>query len=269
MPNAFVNDRNRAGVHLNHRVAVCVLMLAILPMSACTRDKVSGTPDVAEMQFDTADGLRLFGTVYPVVSEQPPGLILVHMLGSDRSRWESFARKAQRAGFMCLAYDMRGHGDSSVQDGQSKPFARFSDSDWAAATGDIEAAKKALLSRGADPANLAIVGASLGANLALVYAQGDRDIQTVIMLSPGLDYKSIRTEPVMKKYPGRPVLLMASEEDTYSARSCAVLKEAAQGYSELRGYAGSAHGTDLLVTEQGATEQILMWLDEILGSALL
>ena len=263
MSTAFVNDRNRAGVQPNCRVAVCILALALLQIGACTRDTA---PVVADVQFDTADGFRIHGTVYPIESDRPPGLILVHMLGSDRSRWQDFARRAQRAGFMCLAYDMRGHGQSSVQNGQSRPFARFADSDWAAATGDIEAAKKALVAQGADPANLAVVGASIGANLALVYAQRDRDIQAVVLLSPGLEYKSIRTEPVMKAYPGRPVLLMASEEDTYSAKSCAVLKEAARGYSELRGYAGSAHGTDLLVSEQGAAEQILMWLGEILQS---
>lgn len=266
---AFAKDREGAMMQPKRYVAVCFLALTLLPIGACTRNNAAGVPEGAEVQFNTADGFRIHGTMFSPEGERPPGLILVHMLGSDRSSWRNFARKAQQAGFMCLAYDMRGHGESTLQDGQPKSFAAFTDADWAAATADIEAAKKALVEQGADPANLAIIGASIGANLALVYAQGDRDIQTVVMLSPGLDYKSIRTESVMKAYPGRPVLLMASESDTYSAKSCAVLKEAAQGYSELRGYGGTAHGTDLLVPEQAATGQILMWLGEIMQSGQL
>ena len=267
MSTASTNDRNRTPLKPNSRFAAIALVLVLLPIGACTRSGTRGAPDTLSVQVDTVDGFRIHGTIYPSNSVKPPGLVLVHMLGSDRSQWQDFARKAQLAGFICLAYDMRGHGESTLQDGQSKPFAHFSDPQWAAATADIKAAKQALVAHGADPANLAVIGASLGANLALLYAHDDRNIQTVIMLSPGLDYKSIRTKPLMKDYPGRPVLLMAAEGDTYSAKSCAILKEAAQGYSELRGYAGSAHGTDLLISDQGVTEQILMWLDEILQSS--
>lgn len=264
MSTASANDRRRTTSKPHRCITAVVLVLTLLSVGACTRNGSRGAPDTLNVQVDTTDGFRIHGTVYPASTVKPPGLILVHMFGSDRTRWQDFARKAQQAGFVSLAYDMRGHGESTVQEGQSKPFAQFADLAWAAATLDIRAAKQALVSQGADPENIAVIGASLGANLALLYAHGDRNIQTVIMLSPGLDYKSIRTEPLMRDYPGRPVLLMASEGDSYSAKSCAVLKQAAQGYSELRGYTGSAHGTDLLFSGQGATEQILMWLNEIL-----
>jgi dienelactone hydrolase len=264
MSNAATNDRYRTPLQPNVRIAILILVLAPLLIVACTRSGKQGAPATVSVQVDTADGFRIHGTVYPSNHVKPPGLVLVHMLGSDRLEWQGFARKAQQAGFICVAYDMRGHGESTVQEGQSRPFPQISDSEWAAATADIKAAKQALVAQGADPSNLAVIGASLGANLALLYAHDDRDIQTVIMLSPGLDYKSIRTEPLIEDYPGRPVLLIASEGDTYSAKSCAVLKEAAPGYSELRGYTGSAHGTDLLITGQGVAEQILMWLEEIL-----
>ena len=45
-----------------------------------------------------------------------------------------------------------------------------------------------------DETNTAIIGASIGANMALVTAANEAEIDTVVLLSPGLDYFGVTTD---------------------------------------------------------------------------
>jgi len=236
----------------------CVALGFIVMMTGCSPRTVREAE--IPLVFSTADGFDLAGTIRGASLENAPGLILVHMLGTDRHRWAHFAALADQAGYMSLAYDIRGHGDSRNRGGDAVDFRSFDQKDWALAVGDIEAAKEALLAAGADPENIAIVGASIGANLALIYAKDDPQIQAVVMLSPGETYHGLEIVSVMEQFRRRPVLIISAEGDTYSASSSAKLKEAAPGFSELRMFAGSAHGTDLLDARDDVSGQILFWL---------
>jgi alpha-beta hydrolase superfamily lysophospholipase len=187
------------------------------------------------------------------------------MLGSDRSQWDAFARRAQREGYASIAIDLRGHGDSLPPSGSEVSYKSFETADWLGALQDIDAAKAALLQHGADPENLAVVGASIGANLALRYAVAHQDIQAVVMLSPGLDYRGIQTEPDVLAYGKRPSLMLTTTGDSYSATSCTTLKALSPGFCELREYGGATHGTDILDAEQASTDQIFLWLSHIIG----
>ena len=144
-------------------------------------EREAGTPVV----FSTADGFNLTGTLRGASSENAPGLILEHMLGTNRHGWGRFAALADQAGYMSLAYDIRGHGDSQSRGGDTVSFRTFNERDWAAAVTDIRAAKKTLLKSGADPDNISIVGAIIGANMASTYAKDDPQIQAVVLLSRG------------------------------------------------------------------------------------
>lgn len=255
----------RADVPIGLYAPVLFLAAGILTaLPGCSRATVEKDGGWEEIDFSTVDGFALVGTIRRVSDEAPPGLVLVHTLGADRHRWAHFADSAARTGYMSLAYDMRGHGESRRRNGKTVNFRSFHDSDWKAAVADIAAAKKALLEAGADPENIAIVGASIGANLALVYAKDDPQIQAVVLLSPGKNYRGLESAPPMSSFRERPVLIMAAEGDTYSASSGAELKKLSPGFSELRVYPGSAHGTDLLDAHVDATGQILLWLDAIL-----
>ena len=245
------------------RRTVQALTLAMLCACCRPHSETSGKPD--EILFSSDDGVRIAATLYPANETSPPGLLLVHMLGSDHTAWRAFAVKAQRQGFMCLAFDIRGHGKSTTQDGKTISYRRFTTEDWQAALNDIDAAKRALLEHGADPANLALVGASIGANLALNYAAQSRDFHALVLVSPGLDYKGVRTGDAITAYGKRPVLLIATEGDSYSASSCTTLKNAAAGLCELREYPGTAHGTDIFDVSRNATEHVFLWLSQVLA----
>jgi len=243
----------------------CVFVALLLAVSCGRRSQDAAVPSPSDTTLTTSDGYRIASTLYLAKASHPAGLILVHMLGSDRSQWEAFARRAQNEGYTSLAIDLRGHGESVSPNGDSVSYKSFETEDWLGALQDIDAAKAALLQHGADPENLAVVGASIGANLALRYAIDHPDIQAVVMLSPGLDYYGIQTEPDIRAYSKRPSLMLTTTGDSYSATSCKTLKALSPGFCELREYDGSAHGTDILDAEPLSVDQIFLWLSHIVG----
>lgn len=243
-----------------HLLTLCVTVTAL----ACCGKTAPEKPSVTkELTLRTVDGVSLAATVYPVERPNPPGLVLVHMLGANRGVWKAFASRAQAAGYLCIAFDIRGHGDSLDSAGTKISYKDFTTQDWLGALDDIEAARQALLKEGANPKDIALVGASIGANLALRYAVDNADIPAIVLISPGLDYKGIKTDDAITAFGQRPCLLVTTEGDSYSDSSCATLKKNASGLCELREYPGSAHGTAIFEASMTPLEDILLWFDPI------
>ena len=243
------------------RILPLILPLILLACSGSSPQEGSLHEDLV---FRSSDGVSLAATLYPAKQPNPPGLILVHMLGSDRHAWEPFAARAQREGYVCIAVDLRGHGDSRNVGGQQVSYKNFTTQDWLAALKDIEAGRQSLIEHGANPKDIALVGASIGANLVLNYAVDQNDVPAIVLVSPGLDYKGVKTDTQIAAYGKRPCLLVTSEGDSYAASSCAALKKAASGLCELREYTGSAHGTNIFDASQTALDEVLLWLKPIL-----
>lgn len=241
--------------------------LAVLLFAASCGGAVKDSPAASPSTetLTASDGSRIAATYYPAPAPGAAGLVLLHMLGSTRSQWDAFARHAQHEGYACIAIDLRGHGNSLGPGGEAISYKSFDTQDWLDAMQDIDAAKTALVRHGADPDNLAIAGANIGASLALRYAASHEDIQAVVMLSPGLDYQGIAIEQDMAAYGKRPSLMMTTTGDSYSTTSAVTLKAIAPGFCELREYGGSAHGVDILDAEPPSTGQIFLWLKHIVG----
>jgi dienelactone hydrolase len=239
-----------------------VLLAACL--FSCGKPGVTQAQTRRDVSIATADGVSLSATVYPA-GPGAPGLVLVHALGSTRHAWDNFARKAQQAGYSAVSFDVRGHGQSITRNGGEISYRNFKTTDWLGVLDDIDAARGFLVASGADAKNTVVVGASIGANLAIHYAVKHVDVPAIVMISPGLDYKGVTTRGEIVEFGERPVLLMTSTGDSYSATSCNALKAAAPGHCEFREYAGTAHGTDLLDASRTALEQIFVWLKPIIG----
>ena len=208
--------------------------------------------NVQTVRLQTADGVTIVGTYYVPPAQNAPGVILLHMVARNRADWEPLARKLQAAGFAVLAIDLRGHGES----GGSRAWGRMPQ--------DVVAAQ-VFLSRQpeVDKGRIAIVGASIGANLALDFAASHGVVRSVVLLSPGLDYRGIKTERAMQEY-DRPVLIVASAEDQYAAESSRKLDSLAQGKHQLQIYQGAGHGTQMLEHEPSLSDLILTWLQDTL-----
>lgn len=196
----------------------------------------------------TEDGVKLRGTYYNPGVANAPGVVLLHMLGRQRSDWEAFAGQLQEAGYGVIAIDLRGHGESEGE------------RDFSAMTKDAAIAAKFLRAREEiDPGRLAIIGASVGANIALNYAAEDPGILGAVLLSPGLDYRGVTTEDALKRYGDRLLLIVASEEDSYAASSSETLAAEAAN-AELVMLSDQGHGTRMLNEESGLEQTILDWL---------
>ena len=69
---------------------------------------------------------------------------------------------------------------------------------------------------------IAIVGASLGASLALLAAGDVPQVRALALLSPSLDYRGLRTDmALIKRLGSRSIWLAASDQDPLALRRCA------------------------------------------------
>lgn len=91
---------------------------------------------------------------------------------------------------------------------------------------------------------VAVAGASIGANLAMIACAANPSCYTAIALSPGLDYHGVTPErALVEGLADRSALLAAAHGDTYSARTVTYLAgQTTQGEVGLRLFLGNLHG---------------------------
>ncbi|GAB4440893.1 MAG: hypothetical protein Kow00120_09180 [Anaerolineae bacterium] len=208
----------------------------------------SGGAVPLRVAFLAADGLTLHGLYYPQ-PEASPGVLLLHMLGRTKEDWENIAGAMQAAGFVVLAMDLRGHGDTGGE------------VDWSRARQDTLTMLAYLRELpNVDPARVGIVGASIGANLALNGCADDPACRAAVLLSPGLDYRGVTTEDAIAALGAKPLLLVASEDDAYAVQTVRTLDGLAQGERQLQVYQNAGHGTGMFNVELGLTDLIIGWL---------
>jgi len=293
---AIVPGAERSGIASQRRFATFHLLLSafILFLTACTRTiaptqtvpplqvtRVTFTPLAAAtatpatpgplattsaptplppltLTIAAPDGAQLAASFYPPVAlsqgagQKAPGVLLLHMLGGSRADWAAFARDLQERGTAALALDLRGQGQSPGPE------------DWAKAPADVRAAWDALLARPeVDGQRSAIVGASIGANLALIVGANNPGVVTVVALSPGVDYHGLQPSGVMSNFGARPVLLVASQDDAYSYTSSQQLAPLAPA-GETYFFTNAGHGTAMF--NDPALEPLLLdWLQKYVG----
>ncbi len=209
-------------------------------------------PTTDNIIIEAADGLLLHATLSTPGGIPPfPGVILLHMLGSNRQAWEEvgLTNTLLADGYAVLALDMRGHGES---DGERK---------WEMFDDDILRVWEYFAGlESVNEGRTAVVGASIGSNLALRVGANEPAIKTVVLLSPGLDYRRVTTDDAIELYGSRPLLIVASQEDQYAADSSRTLAEMAQGEAVLQMYDGAGHGTAMFAAQPDLTNLILDWL---------
>ncbi len=205
-----------------------------------------------EIRLQTEDGVTIHATFYDAKSDK--GIILLHRLGNDRNNWKEFAPLLVKNGFSAIAIDLRGHGQSI----EKLKLNSLTDKDFNDMVLDTKAAKKFLESK--KIGSIAIIGESIGANAALNYAVSDQSVKTIVLLSPGLDYRGIKTENSMSEYGERPILIIAADKDVYSAESSRKLDMLAFGKKELLIYEGSEHGVPMFDEKAELKDLIIDWL---------
>jgi pyridoxine 5-phosphate synthase len=224
--------------------ALGVLLLALLLAAPA---EASGT----RVTFASLDGTALTGEFYEASNRPAPGVVLVHMLSRSKSDWHGLPDRIRDAGMTALAIDLRGHGGSSGSAGELPAMVQ-----------DVRAAAQWLASRAnVRPDAIAIVGASLGASLALLAATELPSVRAIGLLSPSLDYRGLRTDTgLVKRLRSRALWLSASMEDPLALRTLRDFAAENSGPREQLVSNAAAHGTTLLERDAEVGRALVDWL---------
>lgn len=209
---------------------------------------------INDYTVEAADGLPISGDLYIPEAEQPlPGLVLAHMLGRDRTVWEDFPAELAQNCYVVLNMDLRGHGKTGGE------------VNWPTAVDDVKLVIADLMAMDeVDGQRIGVLGASIGANVVLNAAADVPEVSSVVLLSPGLDYAGLTTPDALARYGERPLLIAASDGDTYAADSSSTLDGQALGEHRLIMYNGTAHGTEMFTAEPNLKSEIFVWLEATL-----
>lgn len=181
-------------------------------------------PAKQTVHFTTSDAVTIEANYYPPIVKagaKAPVVICIHMYPADRKSWEPLVPGLREGspGFAVLAYDIRGHGGSTEpKDKNLKAMYDSRDPElFKDAWKDVEAAKKWLTTQpDVDTSRMALVGASIGCSISLDYGWRDKDVKSIVCLSPGTNYFEVDSISHIKKCGDIPVLLI-SPEGEYSA----------------------------------------------------
>jgi len=155
------------------------------------------------------------------------------MWPSSKADWSIAAHWLAARGFMVLAYDFRGLGESEGQP------------DFFKLDKDLTAAIAFVQSLGAK--KIVLLGASGGGAITLKVAAKIKGA-AVITISPDYFASAPTTQDVMAIT--APKLFVSSQNDAYINETMQIFKDAKQP-KELHLYPGSVHGANLFETEYG------------------
>ncbi|MCY4063096.1 MAG: alpha/beta fold hydrolase [Chloroflexi bacterium] len=197
---------------------------------------------------------------YYAADAEAPVILLLHMLNSKRAAWDPLIPDLRAAGYALLNIDMRGHGDS----GGTR--------EWEAAIDDVTEGWVEWLSENGHlgDGGLAIIGGSIGANVALISCARVEICRGAIALSPGLDYRGVKPESALVDgLADRAALLVAAQNDASSSAAIRQMFLKAKGDVSARLYRGRAHGTRLFDSDYESVSALIMgWLTEHLTTDL-
>lgn len=220
----------------------------------------SGDPVAEPMTLTTPDGTSIAGIVTrPAQGTCLPAVLFVHQFNLDKSQWSDHVDTFVAAGYVTMAIDLRGHGESGPAVGSLTDVL----TDPAQAPTDVATALAFLLADASvDEARVGIVGTSIGANLAVVAASQDIGVSAAVAIST-------RVDPVTSLLDGLPVSLgpfacWAGENDGGGdhAMSCGVFEMASSGPAASTVLPGTAaHGVQIVNDFPETIPSVLTFLD--------
>lgn len=217
-----------------------------------------------EIRFSTVDQFNLAAWYSPTQNGQT--IVLLHGFGSNRSQVLSVAKMLRDQGFGVLSYDTRAHGQS---DGKDIGYGKTEVRDLKAALDWLEAREEV------DAARIGVYGFSLGAYIAILEAASDKRVASMVLTSApstifglavdesggglkglldgsvrylaakvrGLPSYETSGLEAMKGFEGRPLLLIAAEDDEIvTFKRSEELFEAAPYPKTLAIFPGAKHG---------------------------
>lgn len=167
------------------------------------------------LHLTTTDAVSIAANYFSVDPQKYPNpkgwVVFLHMMPATKESWNPLAEHLRQKGYSGLAIDLRGHGASN---GGPDGFREFSDAEHQDSVRDVDAAIDLLKGMGAREDRIILIGASIGANLALQHVAHHSELKTCVLFSPGLDYHGVATKPAMESLAlDKRVLIIGSRDD--------------------------------------------------------
>lgn len=226
-------------------------------------------PQAQKVSFQTSDGVIIVGD-YVDAGAGALQALLLHMMPATRASYAQFTLKLREAGIASLAIDFRGHGESvkKFTDNSSQftvlDYRKFSDAEQQAKILDVRAAIEWLTrNKQVTKSRLVVVGASIGANLALQYLAENPEVLAAVLLSPGLDYRGVITQPLAQLVkPTQALYFAASADDEYSLTTNRTLYALTRAKKQLKEFQTAGHGTTMFEREPALMSELIGWIRE-------
>lgn len=223
----------------------------------CLRQPPIVNPMSEKVSFITSDGVEIAGLLCRGQGQK--FAVLLHMMPATKESWSVWQEKLAAAGYTSLAIDERGHGESVM--GGRLDYKKFSEAEQQAKIHDVEAAFEYLKKAGAAEENTVVVGASIGANLAIEFLQEHPSMKFAVALSPGLNYRGVLTEPYISSLnEGQKVILVASDDDEESYEAVKRLNEIEPEQTVLIEQSGLGHGTRMTDASPELIDEVIKLL---------
>jgi alpha-beta hydrolase superfamily lysophospholipase len=197
-------------------------------------------------------GLTLPVRYYHPAAAGAPLIVIVHGWSDSQDYWEGVADKFQGLGFGVVLFNLRGHG------GSTRAYYYFTGEQIAAMKEDVALALA--FARGRAGGEIHLLGADLGASLAIIAAAEEGGVDKVVAVSPGLSYRGLDIRASVGKLGLAKLLLIASQEDVYSVYSIRQLERSAGGEAQSRILNNAGHGVWVLLRQPTTIEMIARWL---------
>jgi pimeloyl-ACP methyl ester carboxylesterase len=194
-----------------------------------------------EVTFITEDGIELNGNIF---GQGNRWVILSHMYPTDQTSWFDFAGDLGQKGYVALTFDFRGYGKSG---GKKDDIANIYK--------DIAAAISFVKSYG--PAQVFLVGASMGGTASIIAASMDDSVSGVVTLAaPDKMGDDLDALSVVSKL-GMPKIFISAIGDEYHAQAAKLLYEKAVDPKAMDIMENSKeHGTFIFENEPENAERL-------------
>jgi pimeloyl-ACP methyl ester carboxylesterase len=172
--------------------------------------------DISGNELVTPDGVALKATFFPGSNgKDTVPVILLHSWKGSRKEFATLASTLWQAGHSVLVPDLRGHGQSTLQNGRELLATRIGPADIAAmAQNDMETLKSYLIKKNnAEELNiekLCVVGAEMGATVAMNWTLLDwswpqypgvkqgQHVKALVLLSPERNFRGLGVEDFLR-----------------------------------------------------------------------
>lgn len=211
---------------------VLALGLSFSSAWSVAQEKTSAPLEGEDVSLAAADGWKIFARYLKPAADKPV-VVLLHSLGRTREEWRPIAYPLGKWGYGYIALDMRGHGFSITEpSGSTTTYRNFRktgmDNEFNKMTRDAEAAITYLSGQSIPEDRIILMGAGLGANIAIKTAASHPAVSMVAALTPTMNSRDVLTVNPMRAYGKRPILLVSASDEGRSFKEFLLINDIAQ-----------------------------------------